>query len=487
MDLLSFIIFFMPNVNQWKKTPHTPGIYIFKKATKPLYIGKAADLRKRLASYFREKVSEKIRQMLAEATKLEWIETSSEVEAFLKEAELIKKYRPKYNYLLRDDKNYFYVGITDEAFPKIFLTHQPVFMRSGPARDSCSRTARYVGPFTSGAALKSVLRLLRHIFPYCTCRTPHKRFCLNAQIGRCPGYCCISRSRRHTDKLGNAGMIFTERKEYDENIKNVISVLYGKRKRILADLRNQMQNAAQKEEFEKAAKIRDQIKGLENIFSHRQFLENRPQPFTKREKGWVDTSDWPKTEKYIRQLLGIKNKISRVEGYDISNISGTEATGSMVVFIDGLPAKSKYRKFKIKTVHGANDVGMLKEVIKRRLAHHEWPYPELMLIDGGRPQLNAVLAVLRGFIHKSIRMKRDAGKLVEFVSTSVDVCDIKVASLAKKEEELYLENRKAPIRLFTLPQSSALFFQHVRDESHRFAKKYHLKLREISYRKYTKI
>src|SRR3989344_8602597 len=147
--------------------PEVSGVYIFHKANQYLYIGKAANLKKRLSSYFRKNVGGKTKEMLHEATKLEWIETTSEVEALIKEAELIKKYRPKYNYLMRDDKNYFFVGVTKEEFPRIFLTHQPILG---------SRTSRgksdFLGPFTNGGALKEVLRLLRRTFPYCTCKKP---------------------------------------------------------------------------------------------------------------------------------------------------------------------------------------------------------------------------------------------------------------------------------------------------------------------------
>jgi len=435
--------------NKAKRAPHTPGIYIFKNKKSPIYIGKAADLKNRLSSYFRVNSGEKVRQLLQEATRLEWIKASSEVEAFLKEAELIKKYRPKYNYLLRDDKNYFYVGITREKFPRIFITHQPYKIQKSKIKNQNERLKLkndYLGPFTNGVALKSVLKLLRRVFPYCTCKTLHQRPCLNAEIGRCPGYCCTMYATSKK-KLEN---------DYRETIRNIIAVLSGKKKRILTDLKRSMNNAVKKEDFEKAGKIRDQIEGLENIFSHRPFLEARPLIGSRTSYHFI--------AEYIRNLLGTKSPFSRVEGYDISNISGQEATGSMVVFIDGLPEKSEYRKFKIKTVSGANDVAMLQEIIRRRLAHPEWPYPDLMLIDGGKPQLNAVLKILwESDFPQKVRLP-------------------KVAALAKREEELYIQERKTPIKLSTLPQNVALFFQRVRDESHRFAKKYHHKLREISYR-----
>lgn len=422
-------------ISQPTHIPNTSGVYIFRRGKTPIYIGKAADLKKRLISYWRKNSGQKVRQLLADATMLEWIQTESEIDALVKEAELIKRYTPKYNIVMRDDKNYFYVGITKEEFPKIFFTHQPY--------QKIQNSVKYIGPFTSGIALKTTLKILRKIFPYCTCKVKHKRPCLNAEIERCPGYCCIQ-SKPST----SSGNIFPERsaaesKEYLKNIKNIISVLSSKRKKLLMELKKQMRETAGKQEFERAARLRDQLAGVENIFKHK-IIMNEVKNFK---------TTWGKVRKNIQNVLGTLKNISRVEGYDISNISGTEATGSMVVFIDGMPIKSEYRKFSIKTVHQPSDVDMLKEVIRRRIRHAEWQFPDLMLIDGGKPQLNAVNSIIRN--------------------------RIPLTALAKKEEELYIKNKVLPIRLSTLPQSTAFFFQRVRDESHRFAKKYHHKLREI--------
>lgn len=382
-----------------------------------------------------------------EATSIKWIKTESEIGALLKEAELIKLHMPKYNIAMRDDKNYFYVGITKEEFPRIFLTHQPqmtgIRNKEPGIRESRKnynskfliQDSIYVGPFTSGIALKTTLRILRKIFSYCTCKIKHKRPCLNAEIERCPGYCCILNSELH----------IKNKNEYQKNIKNIIAILCGKRKWLLRELKLEMRDMTKKQEFELAARLRDQISGVENIFKHKIIMSEA--------KNFKTT--WRKVQKDIQNILNTIKNISRVEGYDISNISGTEATGSMAVFIGGMPAKSEYRKFRIKTVYQPSDVDMLKEVIRRRIRHTEWKFPDLMLIDGGKPQLNAVNYIIRN--------------------------RIPLVALAKKEEELYIKNRVLPIRLSTLPQSTAFFFQRVRDESHRFAKKYHHKLREVSF------
>ncbi|MBI2121674.1 MAG: GIY-YIG nuclease family protein [Candidatus Sungbacteria bacterium] len=479
------------SIQKPQKMPTESGVYIFQRRKTPIYIGKAVNLKKRLVSYWRKNSSEKVRLMMREATKLEWIETKSEIEALLKEAELIKKFRPKYNILMRDDKNYFYVGITKEKFPKIFITHQPraanastknLDLRTKQKNKRLSSKfyilSSYIGPFTSGTALHSTLRLLRRIFPYCTCRRPHKRACLNSQIGRCPGYCCLLQTvtqKPHKSNVPTATLSLNSWNitEYRKNIKSIIAVLESKHIRILAELKQGMKVAAKKQNFEKAAKLRDQIWGLENIFNHKVILnemKNLRDPSL-----MFKMTKWNKIERVIQSILDIKNKISRVEGYDISNISGHDATGSMVVFIGGQSAKSEYRKFKIKTVEGANDVAMHKEVLKRRLHHSEWDYPDIILIDGGIGQLCAAAAAKSQFPNSNFQTisKSQISK----------VKNIEIVALAKREEELYTENRREPIPLKTMPPDVMHFFQNVRDESHRFAKKYHHKLREMAYRK----
>lgn len=441
------------SISKPKKIPNSPGIYIFRRGKIPLYIGKAASLKKRLASYFKNGLSEKVGRLLKESDRLELIETDSEVEALIKESEFIKIYIPKYNILLRDDKSFFYVGITKEQFPRIFITHKP---RLGSIKNPKILNSKflihasYLGPFTSGAALKNTLRVLRSVFPYCSCKELHKRPCLNSEIGRCPGYCCLeSGPKKHPHKPKFINMSEAEA-EYRKNIKNIVAVLNGRKKKILHELKRDMREASNKEAYEKAAKFRDQIQGLENIFSHPLIFSERPM---KR------PLDWEKTQRNLQAIFG--KKIERTEGYDISNISGTEATGSMVVFTEGKPTRQEYRMFSIKTVNQPNDVAMHQEVVRRRLNHPEWKFPDLMLIDGGKAQFNAIESLL----------------------TKEHRTDIALAALAKKEEELFIRGRKLPLFLKNLPPDTAFFFQYLRDESHRFAKKYHHKRREILFRR----
>lgn len=450
-----------------RAAPETPGVYMFRRAHTPIYIGKTGDLKKRLASYFRANAAPKVRALRSEADTLEWQETSSEVAALILEAELIKRHLPKYNVLLRDDKSYYYVVLTREQYPRIRVVHKTHLA------DTDKKFGRAIGPFTSGTALFGTLRMLRRIFPYCTCKEPHKRPCINAQIGRCPGFCC----EKNNFSIIGIGDQSQRQKDYRAHIAHIIGVLSGKRTRILSRLKREMRTASARRDFERAARLRDQMAGLENVFSHRHTFDGEYRRHIPRKRSWQ------KIKKEIQSILNTQKHISRVEGYDISNISGGAATGSMVVFIDGNPAKSEYRKFKIKTITGANDVAMHAEAMRRRLAHPEWGMPDLLLIDGGLPQLHAVQSVLRPD-HKNILL----------------------TALAKREEELYIDpvgsktqkasadaplahrtshgvaGREKPVRLDSLSRDTMLFFQHVRDESHRFAKKYHHKLREISYR-----
>ncbi len=467
-----------------KKITDAAGVYIFRRRQTPLYIGKAANLKQRLASYFqkRAQLPMKIQKMLQEATRLETIQTASEVEALIKEAELIKKYRPKYNLLMRDDKSYFYVAITKEEFPRIFVTHQPRSQGTGGRGQGAGRrtrtlspilytlSPRYIGPFTSGTALKSALKSLRRIFPYCTCQQSHKRPCLNSEIGRCPGYCCALKMQSAKRKAKS------ENREYRKNIRSIVAVLSGERTRLVGRMKREMKDAVKKERYEEAARLRDAVFGLEDVFAHRQVLHA---PGSTGLTTGEARYPWPIVLGKLQSLLKTKRDITRIEGYDISNISGTGATGSMVVFTNGQPDKDQYRKFRIRTVRGSNDVAMLQEVLRRRLNHPEWPYPELMVIDGGKGQLNAALSVLRTLATSnqmptasSSRAKQGAGGWKREATI--------VTALAKREEILYTAaGRAIPLRR----QDPAVLhlFQRIRDESHRFARAYHHKLRERLY------
>ena len=453
-----------------KSIPSHPGVYIFRRGSTPLYVGKALNLKKRLTSYFqgRNQQPPKIQKMLEEVTSLKTIRTQSEIEALLKEAELIKKWRPKYNVLMRDDKSYFYVAITKETFPRIFVTHQPYKEKiesrekrvekngqhGGQRSMLYSLSPHYIGPFTDGGALYTTLKLLRRIFPYCTCKETHKRPCLASQIGKCLGVCCLHSDAFELKRIGKRNQKRLKI-QYRRNVKNIQEILHGKKSRLTSALARQMKSAVRKEQYEKAALLRDQIFGLEGIFEHNTVLR-APQ----------ERYPWPMVVLALQAALKIKQPIHRIEGYDISNISGTEATGSMVVFSNGVADKREYRKFRIKSVSGSNDVAMHQEVIRRRFNHPEWPSPDIIVIDGGKPQLNAVLKELQ-----ELRIKNYESRIL-------------VTALAKREEILFRENGGA-IRLKQREPSLLHLFQRIRDESHRFARAYHHSLRKKRYQQST--
>ncbi len=432
--------------------PKTPGVYLFKKGREILYIGKATNIRDRVKNHFQQP-GFRDRLFIQDVKKIGCLKTGSEIEALILEANLIKKEQPRFNILWRDDKNYFFVGITKEDFPKVFITHQTKLKikkegarrrREGGGSGVVKLKIDYLGPFVDGKALKQTLRILRRVFPYRTCKKIPKRPCLWYQLGRCPGACLLD------SKLGSQipGLKGKIKRESQRNTKNLIKVLQGKKTQVLVDLKREMKKFSKEQEFERAAKLRDQIEALNNVFEHAQVFQG----LVERER-----PNWTETEKLLKKIFGIKRKLLRIEGYDVSNIQGKEATGAMIVFEKGEPNKKEYRKFKIKILKEPNDIAMLKEIISRRLNHPEWKLPQVMLIDGGRAQLNAAKLTIKQFNNLTI----------------------KVMAIAKRKNELYIESKKQPILLKNLPQEISNLILHIRDEAHRFAVKYHRKLQIV--------
>ena len=432
--------------------PHQPGVYLFyDRAGRLLYAGKSGSLRARVQSYFRADfaVNNAAKQALVPLiSRIKHRVTDSEIEALILEANLIKKLKPRFNRLMRDDKSYRWVAMTRETFPKVFITHEPKLLPatepkkvgktwpSGPERTLflARKRAEFIGPFTEGRALKEALRALRRIFPYCTCLKPHKKPCLNSQLKLCPGYCCLKKELR----------IKNEELRYLINIKNLKAVLMGRKNALVKSLTEEMKAASKAKQFEKAASFRDQIRALASLVRHKNVIR----------AGFASAVLKP-LKVQSRLLPFDPMALPRVEGYDISNIQGRFATASMVVFSLGEPSKAEYRKFKIRLRATPNDYAMLQETLLRRLKHPEWPLPQLFLIDGGAGQRSAAAAVL-----KARRLS------------------LPVFSLAKREALLYTENLKPPAALNDLPPAWAHFFIRLRDEAHRFAVKYHRYLRE---------
>lgn len=410
-----------------KTLPKVPGVYFFRNARgSVIYVGKAVILRNRVRQYFTKRADEhpKIAALREEVTDIAWIECASEVDALIEEARYIKKHRPKYNIILRDDKNYFFVCITAEKeYPRIFITHQPGNQKNGI---TCKEV---IGPFTDGTALKETLKMLRNIYPYCTSR-PAKRPCFHYHLGRCTGACAYPAARAQTRK----------------NIRAIINILSGKRQTLLKKMERDMKAAAAHEQFTKADEIKKRIERLHAVFAHTTAIARFSEIRMPR------AEQWDEVRRTLEEFLKKQHPIARVECYDISNISGKYAVGSMAVFENGVPAKSEYRKFKIKySGSEPNDPKMIAEVLARRIRHTEWKTPDLIIVDGGATQLAAARAVLP-----------------ETQS---------VISLAKQREEIYTPHSPLPTPAQMLGDATLFFLQSIRDEAHRFAVTYHRKVR----------
>ncbi len=402
---------------QYKKLPDSPGVYLMKnKAGKLLYIGKAGNLKRRVSSYFLRPHDYRIQKLVSEIAKIEYRKTETALEALILESALIKRLQPPYNILEKDDKSFLYVEITREKFPRVLLIR-------GKQR-SLNTRGRLYGPFTSASSIREALKILRRIFPYSVHapeQLPSVRACFDCQLGLCPGICI--------------GMMTPT--EYGKTIKRLILFFEGKKKRIIASLTKEMRGESKKLEFEKAEVLKRQIFALKHI------------------QDVALISD----DSLVASGQSLVAKDFRIEGYDISNISGASAVGSMVVFEENKPNKNEYRKFRIRNFDEPNDVGMLGEMIERRLHHPEWRFPGIMLIDGGKPQVNAVRRILEtakiaipvvGIAKGPTRKKN------EFVGTK----DFWGHYTAEEREHL----KKTLIR--------------VRDEAHRFAITYHKKIRK---------
>jgi len=413
------------------RLPKSPGVYALQNGKEILYIGKAANIRERVKSHFQQP-GYKDYLFLDKIKKIGYIKTNSEIEALILEANLIKKYQPKFNVVWKDDKNYFFVGITKEDFPRIFLTHQTKILYS----KFYILNSEYVGPFVDGRALKETLKVLRKVFPHRSCKTLLNRPCLWYHLGRCLAPCLIK------TKLEEKILFEKIKKECQKNAENVFKIFQGKKTQVLKSLKKEMEESSKFQDFERAAKMRNQIEALEKILANAKIFE--PQ---------LPQADWQRIQEILKGILKSKKEIYRIEAYDVSNIQGQLATGAMVTFIKGKPEKNFYRKFKIKFSEKPNDLAMIKEIISRRLKHSEWPFPDLILIDGGRAQLNVAF--------KSLTLNFRPG----------------VIAVAKKRNELYLKDRE-PILLRNLPREIFNLILQLRDEAHRFALTYHKKLRK---------
>lgn len=409
-----------------KALPSAPGVYFHKNADgEIIYVGKAAVLKNRVRQYFQNtKKDPKTTALVEEIADTDWIVVDTEMDALFLESEMIKRYKPKWNILLRDDKTVSYVRIDlKNPVPYVSITRQPL-----------DDGATYVGPFYAKGTLSHALRILRKVFPYYDKPFDGKKT-LNTDLGLTPGIEVM----RSTPA------------EYKRNLRKLIRYLEGGREKLIKDLEKQMKSASKAGKYEEAAEARNQLFGLKElkrkiIFSDKEFMDI--------------SSD--QSLRQLQQLLKLKEPPRRIEGYDVSHQSGTNAVASMVVFTNGVSDRSEYRKFKIKKQQN-NDTASLREVLERRLKHNEWPKPDLVILDGSVGQISAVKDLLSS-AHIPVLGRDKSGD----------------------------HTRNAPVKIvypssegyetIMLPSSShiAKLIARIDEESHRFAITYHHLLKRKS-------
>ncbi|MDB5168538.1 MAG: putative excinuclease subunit domain protein [Candidatus Saccharibacteria bacterium] len=425
-----------------KTLPRSSGVYFHKSVSgEIIYVGKAAVLKNRVRQYFQSTrdMDVKTRALVAEIDDTDWIETESEIDALFLESEMVKRYMPRYNILLRDDKSQTFVRIDMKSeWPYVCFTRNP-------ADDD----AEYFGPYYNGFAVKKALRYLRKTFPYYTKPRTTGRPDLDAHLGLSPSATTTS-------------------EQYRNSLRNLIRYLKGERVALVREIERDMKTAAGLQDFEMAVLYRNRLNNLRELqrrimFGDKEFLD------ISKDKALSD----------LRDLLGLKKLPARIEGYDISHMSGTNVVASMVVFSNGASDRANYRKFKTRIEHN-NDFYNMHETLTRRLSEKNikaWGCPDLMLIDGGKGQLDAALQA---------RDEREQTK-IPFIG------------LAKREEQIVIHHQKSGVilnkdklreldgyvtvtedfTLVNLPHSTHIIklLQRIRDESHRFAVSYHTVLK----------
>lgn len=421
-----------------KSFPQTSGVYLMKdSAGVVIYVGKAKNLRSRAGSYFLKAAAEDARtaDWIGEIADIDYLETDSEVDALLTESRLIKDIQPKHNKELKDDKTFPYLMITTrDEFPRVEVTREPK-----------QKGVKLYGPFTSAGSLRGAIQVLQRIFKFRTCslditeddeRWNWFRPCLLASIQQCTAPCNF--------RIG--------KDEYRRDIKRLQTFLDGGRTKLLKEMQSEMQSASTALDFERAAVLRDEIQMLEKL-DERGDLETHAQP----EVFYIDPQ---KGLAGLRKVLGLAETPRVIEGVDIAHLGGGQTVASLVQFIDGLPFKPGYRRFRIQDVKGIDDYRSIYEVVSRRfrkLSDSGESFPDILLIDGGKGQLNAAMSAFR----------------------DQDITPPTVISLAKKEEEIFRPGESESIRLSRNAFALRLL-QYVRDESHRFAQHYHHILRTKS-------
>lgn len=419
--------------------PTTAGVYLMKDAQgRVIYVGKAVNLKSRASSYFTQAaaVDRRTAELVTEIADIDFLDTETEVDALLLEARLIKDIRPRFNSELKDDKTFPYLEITTrEDFPRVEFTRTPQ-----------SKGTKLYGPFTNAKQLRGTITVLQKIFRFRNCSLDIEegdekwrwfRPCLLHSINQCTAPCNLRISKE----------------DYRKDINKLKLFLEGKKDRLLNEMKKEMQAASKERDYETAARLRDEIQLLDSLHE-RGNLEDHAQP----EVFYIDPKKGMQGLKKVFQLPELPR---RIEGVDIAHLQGGQTVASLVQFIDGLPFKHGYKRFKIRTVKGIDDYASIREVVSRRIRrlHQEGEsFPDILLIDGGKGQLNAAMTAMQ-----------ELGVEPPFT-----------ISLAKREEEVFVPGETEPRRLSRHSYGLRLL-QYVRDESHRFAQHYHHLLRNKSH------
>ena len=418
-----------------KTFPQTPGVYLMKDATgNVIYVGKAKNLRSRAGSYFNKEAALELRtcELVKHIADIDFIPCENEVDALLREARLIKDIRPKFNKELKDGKSFPYLQIrTREEFPRVEITRTP--RRKG---------VRLYGPFLSKAKLKDAINVLQRVLKFRTCTLD-----INSEENRWRFYRpCLLHSIRQCTAPCN---LRVTREEYRKQIKKLVMILEGKSAKLFRRMEREMLEASVATQYEKAGRLRDEIASLKK-------LELR---------GDVDTHQQPEVFHIdpkkgllgLKKVLGLAKMPRSIEGMDIAHLQGSETVASLVSFLDGLPFKDGYRRYKIRTVEGVDDFASMREVVSRRfkrMSDDGGVFPDILLIDGGKGQLSAALDAFE----------------------AIGVTPPTVISLAKQQEEIFVPGLAESIKLGKNAAALRLLM-YVRDEAHRFAQNYHHTLR----------
>ncbi|MFH0732576.1 MAG: excinuclease ABC subunit UvrC [Candidatus Omnitrophota bacterium] len=411
-----------------KNLPQACGVYLIKDAHGDIiYIGKAASIKKRLKTHFSKSYSSAKQQAMTEAAAdIDYMPTSSQEAALLLEAALIKKYSPKYNAALKDDKAYPVLKLTvNEKFPRLLI-----------ARRKVQDGALYFGPYTNAKLLRSALKLMCRIFPLRSCDNMHDKPCLDFHINQCLGPCA--------DKISE--------QDYKKIVENVVLFLEGKTDKLQKALFEDMDSASKQNNFELAAKIRDQIRAFSSITGEGPKQAFREAEFSGRRLFKIESQ-----LEDLRRVLNLSKTPDLIEAFDVSNTSGKEAVGSMVVFKNGRPFKEAYRKFKVSSINTPDDYHMMAHIINRRYSgslKQSLSLPDLILIDGGK-----------GHLAVAKKQLRDLG-----------LWQVPVIAIAKSFELIYSQEEKESLNIEPVSAAS-LLIQRIRDEAHRFAINYHRLLR----------